>query len=135
MALPRRYLQWLFVMEICRGYLPLEFAATICRGNLPQLFAEVICHKNLSWLFVVGLYCVFKQTFFLCEQIFFLCKQSFFNWKQTLKAKLFFICESFLINNVSFFVTAVVVMGHAKFRVQNILVNFYKAQKQPPEMF
>ena len=60
----------IFAMAICRENLPQLFAATICRGNLPRLFAVAICREYLPCLFAVGLFCVSKQTFFLCERIF-----------------------------------------------------------------
>ena len=100
----RRNLSQLFAVGICHSYLPWEFAAAIYRGFLPWKFAVAICLENLLWLCAVGLFCVYRQTSFLCEQIPFFCKQSFFNCKQT-----FFICEqnlfiyeNFFINSVSF---------------------------------
>ena len=125
-------MQWLFALEICRVYLswnlPQLFTVRICLGYLSWKFAVATCRSYFPWVFAVGLFCVCKQTFFVCEWIFFLCKETFLNGEQT-----FFIWKqnfsSFMI--ISFltvfpFLIAVVVMGHRTQTLPNVNVFFFE---------
>ena len=86
-----------------------------CRET-PQLFARSISRDNLSWLFVLGLFCVCRQTFFLFKQILFNWKKTFYMW-----AKLLFIMFSLL--TVFLFVIGVAVIGQRTLDFNNVNFN------------